>query len=124
MPADRSDTAERCRQRAKIIKATQSRKNPMKPDATTAMQQLIGQIRTSFPFDRPEAQICNGPCDGCSMKLLNYLESELDSWENRIAAGERPGLAELSRLIRTSRKIGRVLEKAELMQMPEEPGDR
>lgn len=96
----------------------------MKPDATTAMQQLIGQIRTSFPFDRPETQICNGPCDGCSMKLLDYLESELDSWESRIAAGERPGLAELSRLIRTSRKIGRVLEKADLMQMPEEPGDR
>ena len=83
------------------------------------MRQLIGQIRTPFPFDRPEAQLCAGPCQGCSLKLLGFLESELDSWENRLAAGERPGLAELSQLLRTSRKIARVLEKAGLMRLPQ-----
>jgi hypothetical protein len=51
--------------------------------------------------------------------LLAFLESELDSWESRIAEGERPGLAELSQLIRTNRKIGRVLEKAGLIRMAE-----
>ena len=91
----------------------------MKPDTTTAMQQLIGHIRTSFPFDRDEAGICAGPCQGCALKLLGFLESELDGWEGRIAAGERPGLAELSQLIRTSRKVGRVLEKSGLMQLPQ-----
>lgn len=49
------------------------------------------------------------------MKLLNYLESELDDWESRLAAGERPGLVDLSRLIRSSRKIARALHKAGLM---------
>jgi hypothetical protein len=88
----------------------------MKPDATTAIQQLIVQIRSTFPFDRAEAQICAGPCQGCSLKLLGFLETELDDWEARIDAGERPGLAELSQLIRTSRKIARVLQKADLMQ--------
>ena len=91
----------------------------MKPDATTAMQQLIDRIRTAFPFDRPEAQICAGPCQGCSLKLLGFLESELDGWEGRIVAGERPGLAELSQLIKTSRKIGRALERSGLMQTAE-----
>ena len=57
-----------------------------------------------------------GPCQGCSLKLLGFLESELDDWQARIDAGERPGLAELSQLIRNSRKVGRVLEKAELLQ--------
>ena len=94
-------------------------RTPTKPDAASAMAALIGEIRSVFPFDRPEAQVCAGPCQGCSMKLLVYLESELDAWEDRIAAGERPGLAELSQLIRTSRKIGRVLERAGLMQLPE-----
>jgi len=94
----------------------------MKPDTTTAMQQLIGQIRTTFPFDRDAAQVCAGPCNGCSMKLLGFLESEIDGWEARIAEGERPGLAELSRLIRTSRKIARTLAKSGLMQGPEAGG--
>ena len=88
----------------------------MKPDATTAMLQLIAKIRTSFPFDQAEAQICAGPCQGCSLKLLVFLESELDSWECRIASGSRPGLAGLSQLIGTSRKIARVLAKAGFMQ--------
>lgn len=93
--------------------------HPMKPNATLAMQQLIGQIRSTFPFGRAEAQVCAGPCNGCSLKLLGFLESEIEGWEDRIAAGERPGLAELSQLIRTSRKIGRALEKSNLMQLPQ-----
>lgn len=88
----------------------------MKPDTTTAMLQLIAQVRKSFPFEQAEAQICNGPCHGCSLKLLGFLESELDGWQARIADGERPGLAELSQLISTSRKVGRVLERSGLMQ--------
>lgn len=90
----------------------------MKPDAATAMLRLIAQIRETFPFSQPEAQTCAGPCQGCSLKLLVFLESELDGWEHRIASGERPDLAELSQLIRTSRKIGRVLGKAGLIPAP------
>lgn len=89
-----------------------------KPTAALAMQQLIARIRREFPFDRPEAQVCAGPCNGCSLKLLTFLESELDAWEARLDAGERPGLAELSQLIRTSRKIGRVLAKSDLIRLP------
>ncbi len=87
----------------------------MKPDSATALRQLIAEIRNHFPFDRPEAQVCAGPCQGCSLKLLEYLESELAGWEDRLTNGEQIGLAELSNLIRTSRKIARVLEKSDLM---------
>ena len=87
----------------------------MKPDVASAMLQLIAKIRVTFPFDRAETQICAGPCQGCSLKLLGYLESELDDWESRITDGERPGLAELSQLLRTSRKVERILQKAQLM---------
>ena len=95
----------------------------MKPDVTQAMQQLIAQVRTGLPFDAPESQVCAGPCQGCSMKLLGFLESELDEWEARLAAGEQPGLAELSRLIRTSRKVARALEKSGMLP-PSPPGRR
>ena len=87
----------------------------MKPDSATALRQLIVEIRDRFPFDRPEAQLCAGPCQGCSLKLLEYLENELTGWEDRLANGERIGLSELSNLMRTSRKIARVLEKSDLM---------
>jgi hypothetical protein len=90
----------------------------MKPSTDRAMLQLIGQIRETFPFDRPEAQLCAGPCQGCSLKLLGFLETEVDAWEGRIVSGERPGLAELSQLIRTSHKIARVLHRAGLMALP------
>jgi len=83
----------------------------MKPDVPTAMRQMIAQVRHSLPFDAPETQVCQGPCDGCSMKLLDYLDSELQDWEYRLNEGEKPGLAELSKLARTSRRIYQILEK-------------
>jgi hypothetical protein len=83
--------------------------NRMKPDTRTAMSRLIEQIRSAMPFDKGEAQLCAGECAGCSLKLLGYLEGELMAWDQRLAAGERPTLADLSRLATTGHKIHRVL---------------
>lgn len=83
----------------------------MKPDAPTAMRQLIAQVRQALPFDLPEARVCDGPCEGCSLKLLDFLETELDDWEQRLDQGEKPGLAELSRLAKSSSRIHRILER-------------
>ena len=90
----------------------------MKPDITTAMHRLIARMRAEFPFDHPETQLCAGPCSVCSLKLLEHLRGELDAWDARLADGEHPGLAELSALIRTSRKIAAALHKAGLMPAP------
>ncbi len=89
-----------------------------KPDTHTAMRQLIEQIRTSLPFDRPESQLCIGPCEGCSMKLLNYLDTELLDWEARLGDGEIPTLGDVSRLAKSAKKIYRVLEKNGLLAEP------
>jgi len=83
----------------------------MKPDTVTAMRDLIAQVREALPFDLPEAQACSGPCDGCSMKLLAYLEAELEAWEQRLDNGERPNFGDLSRLARTGRKVHAVLSR-------------
>ena len=88
----------------------------MKPDVPTAMRQLIDEVRHTLPFDLPEARVCNGPCDGCSLKLLDFLEMELEAWERRLDEGEKPGLAELSKLAKTSRRIHRVLQKNGLLE--------
>lgn len=88
----------------------------MKPDTRTAMGLLIGQIREAIPFAAPVAQVCAGTCDGCSLKLMDYLDSELQGWERRLAEGERPNLGDLSRLARTARKVHAVLAKNELVE--------
>ena len=75
------------------------------------MQQLITEVRESLPFELPEAQMCEGPCDGCSMKLLAFLDGELDEWEYRLDQGDTPTFADLSRIMKTSKKIHKVMVK-------------
>jgi hypothetical protein len=90
----------------------------MKPDTRTAMGKLIDAVRAVIPFDAAQARVCSGDCSGCSQKLLEYLEGELAAWEQRLAEGERPSLADLSRLAKTARKIHRVLVRNGIL--PEE----
>jgi hypothetical protein len=79
------------------------------------MRNLIAEIRNRLPFDKPEAQICSDPCRGCSIKLLDYMQSELEAWEQRLDAGEKPGLADLSRLEKKGRKVYRKLRENQLV---------
>ncbi len=73
------------------------------------MRDLIQQIRDAIPLDLPETDICGDDCNGCSMKLLEFLRNELDDWSQRLDDGEVPGLADLSRLARTAKKIRGIL---------------
>jgi hypothetical protein len=75
------------------------------------MRTLMAQVRNAVPFDMPEAQVCAGTCDGCSLRLLEFLGNALDGWEARLDAGERPGLRDLSGPANTSRKVYSVLAR-------------
>ncbi|GGK62310.1 hypothetical protein [Amphritea balenae] len=88
----------------------------MKPDTTTAMNDLIAQIRETIPFDTPMSELCNGPCTGCSKKLLDFLDTEVEEWETNIATGTTPSLGEIHSLAKTSRKIYAVLKKNGLIK--------
>jgi hypothetical protein len=80
------------------------------------MRDLIRQVRAALPFDAPESRVCSGACEGCSRKLLDFLERELEDWETRLDQGEKPGLSDLSRLIGISRKVRRVLARNGLIE--------
>lgn len=86
-----------------------------KPTPRIAMQNLIDEVRGTLPFELPEAQLCDGICNGCSKKLLDYLDGELIDWQERLDAGEEPKLGDLAALGKTSRKIYRVLQRNELV---------
>ncbi|MES9854576.1 MAG: hypothetical protein ABW170_22395 [Candidatus Thiodiazotropha sp. L084R] len=82
-----------------------------KPNTQIAMRQLIEQIRTTLPFDLNSEDRCGDSCQGCSSKLLVYLETELDEWEMKLANGVVPGFSDLSRLISQGKKIAKVLKR-------------
>jgi hypothetical protein len=79
------------------------------------MRQLIQQIRDALPFNAADEDLCGDSCQGCSTKLLIYLETELDEWEMKLAQGVVPGFADLSRLASQSKKIAAVLKRNGLM---------
>ncbi|WP_263081187.1 hypothetical protein [Endozoicomonas sp. Mp262] len=74
------------------------------------MRELIGRIREEIPFDMPESDICSGSCKGCSKKLLEYLESEVDNWDYKLSHGETPDFGDISSLARSGKKIFKVLK--------------
>lgn len=92
----------------------------MKPNTSEAMRMLVSQIRESIPFELTADDICNDECRNCSIKLLEYLSSELDSWEYRLNQNEAPDFRDLSRLARTGMKIHRALHKNGLIKDPAE----
>jgi hypothetical protein len=87
-----------------------------KPDTVEAMRRLIDEIRAAIPLQFSEAELCRDGCNACSLKLLEFLSSELENWEARLAQGEKPGLAELSQLARSARKIQRALVKNGILE--------
>jgi hypothetical protein len=90
-----------------------------KPDTRTAMRQLIAEVRDALPFAAPASQVCSGDCDGCSVKLLEYLDGELCGWQQRLDVGETPSLGDLARLAKTSRKVHAVLARNGLVAGPQ-----
>lgn len=90
----------------------------MKPDTVTAMKTLIAQVREAVPFDTPIEKLCNGPCTGCSKKLLEYLDTELEEWEQRLATGNTPTFGDINKLSKVSHKIFAVLKRNNLIDVP------
>ena len=88
----------------------------MKPDTRTAMRNLVAEVRRVMPFDLPPERLCDGACSGgCALKLLEYLDSELENWSSRVDEGLVPNFGDLTKLEKTSRKIYRVLERKGLV---------
>jgi len=91
----------------------------MKPDTTTAMQQLMGQIRAAIPLDTPESTLCSDHCRVCSKKLLEFMGAELDAWEYKLAQGGQPNFGDLQRLARVATKVHKGLQKSGLINLPQ-----
>lgn len=94
-----------------------------KPSPQAAMLRLISQIRMEIPFDMPEATLCRGPCTGCSKKLMEFLDQELESHQQELDQGEVPSLGKIHKLARLAGKVHKVLVKNGLVRNGESRND-
>ncbi|MDE2214373.1 MAG: hypothetical protein KGJ95_03545 [Candidatus Omnitrophica bacterium] len=88
----------------------------MKPDVKTAMEDLIKDARGKIPFNLSFSGNCEGRCEECPYKLLEYLDMDLCSWENRLKKGEIPSAANLYALASDCKRIYAILLKQGLVQ--------
>lgn len=88
----------------------------MKPDTSTAMQNLIDKVRSAMPFGAGEAQLCADSCQGCSLKLLAFLDTEMEDWEQKLQQGIRPNFGDIHRMGKICKKVYLVLQKNGLLE--------
>ncbi len=86
-----------------------------KPDCTSAMKNLITEVRSDFPFNASEANICGISCVGCPKKLLEIVDTELCDWEAKLSNNVVPKLGELSRLGKLCKIVRRGLKRNNLV---------
>jgi hypothetical protein len=82
-----------------------------KPDRTTAMLQIIEQVKTTLPLYDEDTFVC-GPdnsCIGCPKKLMELVESEVSYWESALQRGITPQFDEIRRFGKLCNNVRRGL---------------
>lgn len=91
-----------------------SNKNELKtrkPDPKTALENLIKEARLKIPFNLSFEGHCEGRCDECPEKLLEFLDITLTEWEERLKKGDAPSLGELHLIGEDCQKVYSILNK-------------
>jgi hypothetical protein len=83
----------------------------MEPDVKTTMENLIKEIREKVPFRMSFDGYCEGRCDVCPEKLMEFLDTEVSHWESRLQHGVLPGADDIESLVKDYQKVRAQLEK-------------
>lgn len=90
----------------------------MKPDVKTAMENLIREARKRIPFHLSFSGNCEGRCDECPYKLMEFLDMDLSDWESRLKRGDVPTIGELHTLGRSCQELYDILKKERYITEP------
>ncbi len=88
----------------------------MKPRTKVAMESLIEQARQKIPFNLSFDGFCEGRCDECPEKLLEFLDVELSDWEFKLKSGVIPNLGEVHSLAKDCKDVYDILHKKGLVR--------
>lgn len=87
----------------------------MKPSTTNAMYDLINQIKNRLLFKAIKSDFCSQSCSGCSLKLVEFLTTEVEQWEYQLAQGGVPNFNDINKLANSAKKIKAVLKRNNLI---------
>jgi len=88
----------------------------MKPSTKVAMENLIKEAREKIPFNLFMDGVCEGRCDVCPFKLLEFLDIDLSSWESRLKRGDTPNLGDVHTLGRQCKELYAIMQKKGLIK--------
>lgn len=77
----------------------------MKPDTRTAVANLVREAREKLPFQLSFDGYCEGRCEECAFKLLEFLDMDLSYWEHRLRRGDTPSLGDVHGLARDCLRV-------------------
>lgn len=90
----------------------------MKPTTKAAMSDLIREARKRIPFNLPFSGDCEGRCDQCPQKRLEFLDMELSDWDCRLKKGEIPGLGDVETVARNCKEVYAILQREGFIKEP------
>lgn len=88
----------------------------METSSGQSIENLIKEIREKIPFDLSFDGNCEGRCDVCPQKLIEFLDVEVSHWESRLAHNIFPSHQDIECLAGDYRKVYAVLEKMGLIK--------
>ena len=83
----------------------------MKPNTKTAMENLIKEAREKIPFNLSMDGNCEGRCDVCPFKLIEFLDTDFSIWESRLKRGDIPNLGDVHTLGRQCKELYAILQE-------------
>ncbi|MBZ0167248.1 MAG: hypothetical protein K8I00_10625 [Candidatus Omnitrophica bacterium] len=94
----------------------------MKPNTKVAMEKLIKEARQKIPFNLSFDGYCEGRCDECPEKLLEFLDMNLSDWDDRLTRGDLPNLGDVHAVARDCKEIYAILKKKGFIEDPSASG--
>ena len=82
------------------------------------MANLIQEARQKIPFNLSLDGNCEGRCDECAFKRLEWLDIELGDWEDRLRRGDVPPLKDLEFLAKNCKEVYAILQKEGFIKKP------
>jgi hypothetical protein len=81
-----------------------------------AVENLIAHMRANLPLDMAVGCDCEGRCEVCPPKLLEFIDIEIAHWESRTQHNIYPTPEEFERLNKDCNKVYNILEKQGLLK--------
>ncbi|MDR9826062.1 hypothetical protein RCJ22_10635 [Vibrio sp. FNV 38] len=83
----------------------------IKPDRTTAMKDIIVQVKATLPLYEEDTFVCapDKSCVGCPKKLMELVETEVSYWESALSRGITPQFDEIRRFGKLCNNVRRGL---------------